>query len=130
MLRRMVTCLVELAVVGARDLRELVTPFVEALLELRQQTRAQGLWTLADTVRARLTAAGVPHLDSLFAESSLDCPLVGVHPFGDLGGGPAVFVELGGLVDLFGAQAGSTHRCVVSAQDPACRLAVDFEQVA
>ena len=73
---------------------------------------------------------GGAHLGSLFAESALDCPLVGVHLFGDLGGGPAVFVELRSLVDLFGAQAGSTHRYVVPAQDPADRLSVDLEQVA
>ena len=70
------------------------------------------------------------HFDSLFAESALDCPLVGVHPFGDLGGGPAVFVELRSLVDLFGAQAGSAHWYVVPAQDPADCLSVDLEQVA
>jgi cyanophycinase-like exopeptidase len=64
MLRRMVTRLAELAVTGARDPRQVVAPFVEAVLELRQQARAQGLWTLADTVRTRLTAAGIEVRDT------------------------------------------------------------------
>jgi hypothetical protein len=59
MLRRMVTRLAELAVVGARDPRDIVAPFVEALLELREQAREEGSWTLADTLRDRLTAAGI-----------------------------------------------------------------------
>ncbi|MGH3770565.1 MAG: CysS/YqeB C-terminal domain-containing protein [Pseudonocardiaceae bacterium] len=58
MLRRMVTRLAELAAVGARDPREVLAPFVETLLELREHAREQGSWTLADTVRDRLTAAG------------------------------------------------------------------------
>ena len=73
---------------------------------------------------------GGAYLDSLFAESALDCPLVGVHAFGDLGGGPAVLVESRRLVDLFGEQAGSAHRHVVPSQYPADCLAVDSEQVA
>jgi cyanophycinase-like exopeptidase len=64
MLRRMVTRLAELAVVGARDPRAVVAPFVEALLELREQAREQGSWTLADTVRDRLTAAGIEVRDT------------------------------------------------------------------
>jgi hypothetical protein len=36
----MLTRLAELAVTGAHDPREVVAPFVEALLELRQQARA------------------------------------------------------------------------------------------
>jgi hypothetical protein len=64
MLRRMVTRLAELAVVGARDPREIVAPLVEALLELRQQAREQGSWTLADTLRGRLTAAGIDVRDT------------------------------------------------------------------
>jgi hypothetical protein len=65
MLRGMVTRLAELAVVGARDPREIVAPFVEALLELREQARDQGSWTLADTLRNRLTAAGIEVRDTL-----------------------------------------------------------------
>jgi hypothetical protein len=64
MLRRMVTRLAELAVVGARDPRDIVAPFVEALLELREQAREQGSWILADTLRDRLTAAGIEVRDT------------------------------------------------------------------
>ncbi len=65
MLRRMVTRLAELAVVGARDPRDIVAPFVDILLELREQAREQGSWTLADTLRDRLTAAGIEVRDTL-----------------------------------------------------------------
>jgi hypothetical protein len=64
MLRRMVTRLAELAVVGARDPRDIVAPFVETLLELREQAREQGSWTLADALRDRLTAAGIEVRDT------------------------------------------------------------------
>lgn len=64
MLRRMVTRLAELAVLGARDPREIVAPFVEALLELRERAREQGSWSLADTLRDRLTAAGIEVRDT------------------------------------------------------------------
>jgi cysteinyl-tRNA synthetase len=64
MLRRMVTRLAEFAVVGARDPRETVGPFVDILLELREQAREQGSWTLADTLRDRLTAAGIEVRDT------------------------------------------------------------------
>jgi hypothetical protein len=64
MLRQMVTRMAELAVVGARDPREIVGPFIDILLELREQAREQGLWTLADTLRDRLTAAGIEVRDT------------------------------------------------------------------
>ncbi|MGH3791525.1 MAG: CysS/YqeB C-terminal domain-containing protein [Pseudonocardiaceae bacterium] len=64
LLRRMVTRLAELAVVGVRDPREVVAPFVDILLELREQAREQGSWTLADTLRDRLTAAGIEVRDT------------------------------------------------------------------
>lgn len=64
LLRRMVTRLAELAMVGARDPREVVAPFVDALIELRDQARDQGSWTLADTLRDRLTAAGIEVRDT------------------------------------------------------------------
>ncbi len=64
MLRRMVTRLAELAVVGARDPREAVAPLVETLLELREQAREEGSWTVADTLRDRLTAAGIEVRDT------------------------------------------------------------------
>lgn len=63
-LRRMVTRLAELAVVGAQDPRDAVAPFVETLLDLREQARAQGSWLLADTVRDRITQAGVEVRDT------------------------------------------------------------------
>ncbi|MGH3789053.1 MAG: CysS/YqeB C-terminal domain-containing protein [Pseudonocardiaceae bacterium] len=63
-LRQMVTRLAELAVVGARDPKEIVAPFVDALLELREQAREEGSWTLADTLRDRLTAAGIEVRDT------------------------------------------------------------------
>jgi hypothetical protein len=64
MLRRMVTRLAELAVVGARDPRDIVAPFVEALLDLREQAREEGSWTLADTLRDWLSAAGIEVRDT------------------------------------------------------------------
>ena len=64
MLRRMVTRLAELAVVGARDPRDVVGPFIDILLELREHAREQGSWALADTLRDRLTAAGIEVRDT------------------------------------------------------------------
>ena len=75
------------------------------------------------------TSVGVAHRDVSFAESALDCALVGVQVCGDLGCGPAVFVEACGFVDLFGEQAGSAHGYVVASEDPADCLAVDSELV-
>jgi hypothetical protein len=63
-LRQMVTRLAELAAMGARDPRDTVAPFVNALLELREQAREQGSWTFADTLRDRLTAAGIEVRDT------------------------------------------------------------------
>jgi len=63
-LRRMVTRLAELAELGARDPRQTLAPFVEALLELREHAREQGSWTLADTLRDRLTTAGIEVRDT------------------------------------------------------------------
>ncbi len=64
MLRRMVMRLAELAVVGARDPREVVAPFVDTLLELREHAREHDSWALADTVRDRLSAAGIEVRDT------------------------------------------------------------------
>jgi hypothetical protein len=64
MLRRMVTRLAELAMVGARDPRQVVAPFVDALIELRDRAREQGSWALADTMRDRLIAAGIEVRDT------------------------------------------------------------------
>ena len=58
-LRRMVTRLGEVAVAGTRDPRELVSPFVDALIELRNRARKERAWALADDLRDRLVAAGI-----------------------------------------------------------------------
>lgn len=63
-LRRMVTRLAELAVVGVRDPRQAVAPFVDTLLDLREQARAQDCYPLADMLRTRLTATGVEVRDT------------------------------------------------------------------
>ncbi len=59
----MVTRLGEVAVAGTRDSRELVSPFVDALVELRNRAREECSWALADELRNRLVAAGVDVLD-------------------------------------------------------------------
>ena len=76
------------------------------------------------------TPVGIASRDVSFAESALECSLVGVHVFGDLGCGPAVFVEACGFVDLFGEQAGSAHGYVVPSEGAADCFAVDSELVA
>ncbi len=57
--RALIARLGEHAEVGVRDPREAVTPFVEALLELRARARAGRDWETADLVRDRLATAGV-----------------------------------------------------------------------
>jgi hypothetical protein len=49
---------------------------------------------------------GLPGLrrDAALGESALDGPLSSVKLFGDLGCGPAVLVEVDGLVDLVGVR--------------------------
>ena len=63
-LRAMVVHLGEAAVEGLRDPRQVVGPFVEALLEARRQARAERRWADADTLRDSLVAAGVEVQDS------------------------------------------------------------------
>lgn len=63
-LRGMVLRLGELAAVGARDPNELVAPFVDALVELRDRARAEGLWSVADELRDRLGTAGITVRDT------------------------------------------------------------------
>lgn len=63
-LRRMVLRLGELAAVGARDPVELVAPFVDTLVELRDRARAQCSWSQADDLRERLTTAGITVRDT------------------------------------------------------------------
>jgi cysteinyl-tRNA synthetase len=58
-LRGMIVRLGQLAEVGAVDRRDVVGPFVEALLDVRATARADKRWTDADTVRDRIVALGV-----------------------------------------------------------------------
>ena len=64
LLRSMVVRLGELAEVGARDPRTLVSPFVELLLELRANARAAKDFRTSDLVRDQLAAAGVEVRDT------------------------------------------------------------------
>ena len=57
--RALIARLGERAEVGARDPRETLEPFVDALLELRARARDARDWATADLVRDRLAAAGV-----------------------------------------------------------------------
>jgi cyanophycinase-like exopeptidase len=58
-LRSAIVCLGELATEGTRDPRELIAPFVEALLAERLRARADRDWAAADAIRDRLLAAGI-----------------------------------------------------------------------
>jgi cyanophycinase-like exopeptidase len=63
-LRSMIVRLGQLAEVGARDPREVVGPYVELLLRLRDSARASKDFATADAVRDGLAAAGVEVRDS------------------------------------------------------------------
>jgi hypothetical protein len=63
-LRSMVVRLGELAEVGARDPREVIGPFVEAVLGMRSDARAERRWHDADVARDRLAQLGVEVRDS------------------------------------------------------------------
>jgi cysteinyl-tRNA synthetase len=63
-LRSMVVRLGELAEVGARDPREVIGPFVETLLGMRAEARAEQRWRDADVARDRLAQLGVEVRDS------------------------------------------------------------------
>lgn len=63
-LRAMLVRLGEAAEGGVRDPRQVVGPFVEALLEARRQARADRRWADADELRDRLLAAGVEIRDT------------------------------------------------------------------
>ena len=63
-LRSMVVRLGELAQVGARDPREVIGPFVEAVLGMRADARADRRWHDADVARDRLAQLGVEVRDS------------------------------------------------------------------
>jgi hypothetical protein len=63
-LRRMIVQLGELAVAGATDPRLAVSPYVEALLELRRRARDGRDYHSSDWIRDRLTEAGVEVRDT------------------------------------------------------------------
>ncbi|HEX9259796.1 MAG TPA: hypothetical protein VF855_09700, partial [Acidimicrobiales bacterium] len=63
-LRSMIVRLGEVAVGGARDPREVVAPYVEALLELRGRARSAKDFATSDLVRDRLAEAGVEVRDT------------------------------------------------------------------
>ena len=63
-LRGLVVRLGDLARVGVRDPREVVGPYVEALLELRGRARQARDYAVSDLVRDRLVAAGVEVRDT------------------------------------------------------------------
>ena len=63
-LRSMVVRLGELAEVGARDPREVIGPFVETVLGIRAEARADRRWHDADVARDRLAQLGVEVRDS------------------------------------------------------------------
>ena len=64
LLRSMVVRLGDLAEVGARDPRSLLSPFVALLLELRANARAAKDFSTSDLVRDQLAAAGVEVRDT------------------------------------------------------------------
>jgi cyanophycinase-like exopeptidase len=63
-LRRMVVRLGQVAQVGARDPRDVVGPFVSALLEVRSDARTDGRFEDADRVRDRLVKLGLAIRDT------------------------------------------------------------------
>jgi hypothetical protein len=63
-LRGMVVRLGEVASVGARDARDVVGPYVEAMLELRRTAREARDFATSDAIRDRLAAAGVEVCDT------------------------------------------------------------------
>jgi hypothetical protein len=63
-LRGAIVCLGEMAAAGTGDPRELIGPFVDALLAERVRARADRNWAAADGIRDRLLAAGIEIHDS------------------------------------------------------------------
>ena len=63
-LRSMITRLAGAATGGLRDPREVVGPFVDVLLELRAQVRADKRFDLSDIIRDRLAATNVEVRDT------------------------------------------------------------------
>jgi cyanophycinase-like exopeptidase len=58
-LRNSIVCLGEMAATGSRDPRELIGPFVDALLAERRRARDAQDWAAADVIRDRLLVAGI-----------------------------------------------------------------------
>jgi hypothetical protein len=63
-LRRLMIRLGEVAIEGVRDPRGPIEPFVDAIVEVRDWARTKRSWHLADTLRDRLTAAGIEVRDT------------------------------------------------------------------
>ena len=63
-LRSLIFELGRLSETGARDPREVVGPFVEALLEIRDAARGEGRFAEADLVRNRLASSGIEVRDT------------------------------------------------------------------
>jgi hypothetical protein len=63
-LRSLIFELGHLSETGTRDPREVVGPFVEALLEVREAARNEGRFTEADLVRDRLASSGIEVRDT------------------------------------------------------------------
>jgi cyanophycinase-like exopeptidase len=70
LLRRMVTRLGEVAAEGNADPRESIAPFVEAILAMRRQFRAERRFDDADRLRDLLTGCGVEVRDGHHGEGS------------------------------------------------------------
>jgi cyanophycinase-like exopeptidase len=62
--RSLVVRLGDLAVEGARDPREAIAPFVDALVDLRLAARAARDWAASDAIRDTLVAAGIEVRDT------------------------------------------------------------------
>ena len=58
-LRGAIVCLGEMAAKGTQDPRELIGPFVDALLGERERARTARDWAAGDSIRDRLLAAGI-----------------------------------------------------------------------
>ena len=75
--RSLIARLGERADTGTRDPRELLDPFIAALLELRARARAGRDWATADLIRDRLAAAGVEVRDEAGGSTWVLAPATG-----------------------------------------------------
>jgi cyanophycinase-like exopeptidase len=74
LLRTMIVRLGDLAQLGARDPRELVAPFVDAVLELRRRARDGRRWDDADALRDTLLRLGIEIQDHRDSPSTWTLP--------------------------------------------------------